>query len=164
METRCAQLPSHGECTTPSRVLKPFCIVSGTPPPHPPHPNVVLVERSGDPCPLPLVDAWATLQPALSPIAAETNARTSRAQPRRHVPLAPPKSAQKQVSLAHAKRLQVSSVTVSRTMNGRTFTTPPDLPASLRGHPCNLPRCTAHTESPLAIQTQMHRPSCFRAP
>ncbi|KAJ7826436.1 hypothetical protein B0H13DRAFT_2440637 [Mycena leptocephala] len=159
METRYAQL--HGACATPSRFIKPLGIVSDTPPPPPPHPDIVFVVCSGDFCPLPLVDAWATLQPARSPIAAEMNARTSRAQLRRHLLL--PKSAQKQVSLAHAKYLQVRSVTVSRTMNGRTPTTPPDLPASLRGTHATFPAPPCYT---LLKRSEWEHagPRCFCAP
>ncbi|KAJ7916829.1 hypothetical protein B0H13DRAFT_2658090 [Mycena leptocephala] len=57
--------------------------------------NPVLVGCSGDLCPLPLVDARSNLQPALSPIAVETNTRTSRAPPRLHPLPASPKSTPK---------------------------------------------------------------------
>jgi hypothetical protein len=66
------------------------------------------------PCPLPLADAWSNLEPALSPFAVETNARTSCAPPS-HRPLtastrslpAPPKLAPKPSTPAHTKDLEV---------------------------------------------------------
>ncbi|KAJ7834525.1 hypothetical protein B0H13DRAFT_2369843 [Mycena leptocephala] len=126
------------------------------------------------PCPLPLADAWSNLEPALSPFAVETNARTSRAPPS-HRPLtastrslpAPPKLAPKPSTPAHTKDLEVHGACMMQTtVNTNTYPAAAFSPTPLRCYH-QLRNVSPHVRSPASrspTNVQPLRGECLAQP